>query len=35
MPIEGRYPMMRCADMHRRLEERGVTGKLLLEVGGG
>jgi NADPH:quinone reductase len=35
MPIEGRYPMVRCADMHRRLEERGVSGKLLLDVGGG
>ena len=35
VPIEGRYPMARCADMHRRLEGRGVSGKLLLEVGGG
>jgi NADPH2:quinone reductase len=35
VPIEGRYPMARCADMHRRLEGRGVSGKLLLEVAGG
>lgn len=35
VPIEGRYPMERCADMHRRLEARGVSGKLLLEVAGG
>jgi NADPH2:quinone reductase len=34
IPIEARYPMAACADMHRRLEGRGVSGKLLLEVGG-
>jgi NADPH2:quinone reductase len=33
VPVEGRYPMVRCAEMHRRLEGRGVSGKLLLEVG--
>jgi NADPH2:quinone reductase len=35
VPIEGRYPMERCAEMHRRLEGRGVSGKLLLEIAGG
>ena len=35
VPIEGVYPLERCADMHRRLEERTVSGKLLLAVGGG
>jgi NADPH2:quinone reductase len=32
MPIEGTYPMEQCAEMHRRLEERQVSGKLLLRV---
>jgi NADPH2:quinone reductase len=32
VPIEGRYSMERCAEMHRRLESRQVSGKLLLEV---
>jgi NADPH:quinone reductase len=35
VPIEGRYPMDRCAEMHQRLEGRQVSGKLLLEVRGG
>jgi NADPH2:quinone reductase len=35
VPIEGRYPLERCAEMHRRLEGRAVSGKLLLEVAGG
>jgi NADPH2:quinone reductase len=35
IPIEARYPMDRGADMHRHLEGRGVSGKLLLEVRGG
>src|SRR5262245_27977702 len=35
VPIEGRYPLTEAAEMHRRLESRGVSGKLLLEVTGG
>ena len=34
VPIEGRYPLAEAAEMHRRLEARGVSGKLLLEVTG-
>jgi NADPH2:quinone reductase len=33
LPIEGVFPLEEAAAMHRRLEERGVSGKLLLEVG--
>lgn len=32
LPIEGVYPPERAADMHRHLESRGVSGKLLLAV---
>jgi NADPH2:quinone reductase len=32
VPIEGRYPLADVAEAHRRLEARGVSGKLLLEV---
>ncbi len=32
VPIEGVYPLARCAEAHRRLEGRGVSGKLLLDV---
>jgi NADPH2:quinone reductase len=32
VPIEGVYPLAEAADMHRRLESRGVAGKLLLKV---
>lgn len=35
VPIEGVYPLDQAAEMHRRLEARGVSGKLLLRVGGG
>jgi NADPH:quinone reductase len=34
VPIEGRYPLGAVTEMHRRLEARGVSGKLLLEVAG-
>jgi NADPH2:quinone reductase len=34
IPIEGRYPLGAAAEMHRRLETRGVSGKLLLELAG-
>ena len=34
VPIEGRYPLAEAAEMHRRLETRGVSGKLLLHVAG-
>lgn len=34
LPIEGVFPLERCADLQRRLERRGVSGKLLLEIGG-
>ena len=34
LPIEGIFPLERCADLQRRLEQRGVSGKLLLEIGG-
>ncbi|HEX2482287.1 MAG TPA: zinc-binding dehydrogenase [Methylomirabilota bacterium] len=34
VPIEGRYPLGEAAEMHRRLEARGVSGKLLLDPGG-
>jgi len=34
VPIEGRYPLTESAEMHRRLEARGVSGKLLLELAG-
>jgi NADPH:quinone reductase len=33
LPIEGVLPLEEVAAMHRRLEQRGVSGKLLLEVG--
>jgi NADPH2:quinone reductase len=33
LPIEGVLPLEEAAAMHRRLEQRGVSGKLLLEVG--
>lgn len=32
VPIEGVYPLDKAADMHRRLEGRGVAGKLLLKA---
>ncbi len=32
LPIEGVYPIEECAEMHRRLEGRGVSGKLLLAM---
>lgn len=32
LPIEGVFPLERCADLQRRLEQRGVSGKLLLKV---
>ena len=32
VPIEGVYPLAQAADMHRRLEGRGVAGKLLLKA---
>jgi NADPH:quinone reductase len=35
IPIEGVYPLERCAEMHRRLESRAVSGKLLLQVSRG
>ena len=35
VPIEGVYPLSQAADMHRRLEGRGVAGKLLLKAGAG
>jgi NADPH2:quinone reductase len=35
VPIEGRYPLAEAAEMHRRLEARGVSGKLLLETASG
>ena len=34
VPIEGRYPLAEAAEMHRRLETRGVSGKLLLDAAG-
>lgn len=34
LPIEGVFPLERCAELQRRLEQRGVSGKLLLEIGG-
>ena len=34
LPIAGVFPLERCADLQRRLEQRGVSGKLLLEVSG-
>jgi NADPH:quinone reductase len=33
LPMEGVLPLEEVAAMHRRLEQRGVSGKLLLEVG--
>jgi NADPH:quinone reductase len=33
LPIEGVLPLEEAAAMHHRLEQRGVSGKLLLEVG--
>jgi NADPH2:quinone reductase len=33
LPIEAVFPLEEAAAMHRRLEQRGVSGKLLLEVG--
>jgi NADPH2:quinone reductase len=32
VPIEGCYPLAEAAEAHRRLEARGVSGKLLLEL---
>ena len=32
VPIEDRYPLAEVTEMHRRLETRGVSGKLLLEL---
>ena len=34
VPIEGVFPLAEAADMHRRLEGRGVAGKLLLKAAG-
>ncbi len=34
VPIEGVYPFDQSAEMHRRIESRQVSGKLLLRVGG-
>ena len=33
VPIEGVFPIAQAADMHRRLEGRQVSGKLLLKTG--
>ena len=33
VPIEGVFPLVEAADMHRRLEGRHVAGKLLLSAG--
>lgn len=33
VPIEGVFPLAQAADMHRRLEGRQVSGKLLLKTG--
>lgn len=35
VPVEAVFPLDQAAEMHRRLEARGVSGKLLLSVGGG
>jgi NADPH2:quinone reductase len=35
LPIEGTYPLGRVKDAHRKLERRGVSGKLLLKVSRG
>jgi NADPH:quinone reductase len=32
VPIEGTFPLAEAADMHRRIESRGVAGKLLLRT---
>jgi NADPH2:quinone reductase len=34
MPVAGVFPLTEAAEMHRTLESRGVSGKLLLEVHG-
>jgi NADPH2:quinone reductase len=34
MPVAGVYPMAKIAELQTRLEGRGVSGKLLLEIGG-
>jgi NADPH2:quinone reductase len=34
VPIEGVFALAEAADMHRRLEGRGVAGKLLLKAAG-
>ena len=34
MPVAGIYPMAKIAELQTRLENRGVSGKLLLEIGG-
>lgn len=34
LPIEGVYPLDRVREAHQRFEERGVSGKLLLQVAG-
>lgn len=34
VPIEGVFPLAEAAEMHRRLEGRGVAGKLLLKAAG-
>ena len=35
LPIEGVYDLEDCRDAQRRLEDRGVAGKLLLGTGAG
>jgi len=34
VPIAGVFPMEEAAEMHQRLESRGVAGKLVLAIGG-
>jgi len=34
MPVAGVFPMAKIAELQARLETRGVSGKLLLEIGG-
>ena len=35
VPIVERFPLERAHEMHAKIEGRGISGKLLLEVGGG